>query len=78
MHSIYRVHSGETLPVKRQMFPLRQTSEIRDGDQWVCFKFISWAQNFAMSGKTAFVYVENVVFGTRMYLWSRYWWQFNH
>lgn len=41
------------------MFPLRQSSEIRRGDQWVCFKFISWAQNFAMSWKTAFVYVQN-------------------
>ncbi|EHK45845.1 hypothetical protein TRIATDRAFT_88760 [Trichoderma atroviride IMI 206040] len=53
--SSYLVHGGEPLSVKKQMLPLRQVSE-QSGigmDQWVCFKFISWAQIFAMSRKTA-------------------------
>lgn len=50
-------HTAGSPSVKEQIFPLQRNFwDGRDGDQWVCFKFISWSQNFAVSLEPAFVY----------------------
>lgn len=51
---MHRVHSGAPLCQGTNVPAAAGFRKAWNEDQWVCFKFISRVQNFALSWKTAF------------------------